>query len=123
MTRDEIRTLTAGNLVEPGAHTVTHSRLSSLPSEAQRREIVESRDWLAETRGVPVASFSFPFGGPGDYTEETIRHLRGAGFERACTTAGGPAHRNSDPFRLPRAHVENWPGDRFESWLLRQLQG
>ena len=39
LTREELQRLSQSSMVTIGAHTVTHTALSALPDEAQRREI------------------------------------------------------------------------------------
>ncbi|HXJ42352.1 MAG TPA: polysaccharide deacetylase family protein [Bryobacteraceae bacterium] len=110
---DELAALSRHALVEIGGHTVTHSRLSALRVEEQRREIVGCRRELGEVTGRPVESFSFPFGGSGDYSAATCQMVREAGYLRACTTAGRRMGRGSDPYQLPRVHVTNIGAEPF----------
>ncbi len=47
---------------EVGSHTMRHLDLSSLDPQQQQYEIVESRKFLEAELGVPVLTFSYPFG-------------------------------------------------------------
>jgi peptidoglycan/xylan/chitin deacetylase (PgdA/CDA1 family) len=101
-------------LIDIGAHTVTHARLSSLPPEQQCREITESKRALEERLGHPVASFSYPFGNHADYTADTVRLVREAGFDHACSNFGGAVRRRTARrFELNRVLVRDWDGDEF----------
>jgi peptidoglycan/xylan/chitin deacetylase (PgdA/CDA1 family) len=115
---DEIRAVADGGLVEIGAHTVTHPPLALHSVEAQRREVVGSRDALREILGRPVTSFSYPHG---EHSTDTVGLVRDAGFVRACTVESGRVHARSDPLRLPRFTVQDWTGEELErrlsSWL------
>jgi peptidoglycan/xylan/chitin deacetylase (PgdA/CDA1 family) len=122
MNLTELRNISADGLIDLGAHTVTHRRLSALPAREQSREILGSRDSVAEILGRLPQAFSFPFGGRDDYTDGTAEVVRLAGFERACCTIGGTVDRRSNPFQLPRAHAENLDGDEFSEWLFRYLR-
>jgi peptidoglycan/xylan/chitin deacetylase (PgdA/CDA1 family) len=114
LTGDELRDLGSGNLIDIGAHTVTHARLSSLPPEQQCREITESKRALEERLGHPVASFSYPFGNHADYTADTVRLVREAGFDHACSNFGGAVRRRTARrFELNRVLVRDWDGDEF----------
>lgn len=47
---------------EVGSHTMSHLDLTTLDPEQQRYEIFESRRFLESELGVPVLTFSYPFG-------------------------------------------------------------
>jgi peptidoglycan/xylan/chitin deacetylase (PgdA/CDA1 family) len=119
LTPDELRSLAAGGLVEIGAHSVTHSMLTSLPLEAQRREMLESKRRLEAIIGRPVTSFAYPYGGHQMVSPETIALAKDCGFESACSTIAEPVHLESDPLFLPRFLVRDWNGNEFA----RQLRG
>ena len=73
---------------EIGSHTLTHPRLSTLPLDQAKREIVEGKQALEEVLGHSVSSFCYPYG---DYAKEHPELVRSAGFtvartvERFCT--------------------------------------
>ena len=113
MTVDELRLLAASRWVTIGAHTVTHSRLSSLTTEAQREEITASKKQLEAWLGRAVTVFSYPFGKRSDFTDETAALCREAGFAKAAANFPGQAHRWTDPYRIPRHLVRNWPVETF----------
>ncbi|MHC5830411.1 MAG: polysaccharide deacetylase family protein, partial [Nostoc sp.] len=113
---EEICALGQGELVEIGAHTVTHPFLSAQSTELQRREIQQSKAALEEMLNRPVTSFSYPFG---NYTTETAALAQNSGFDCACSTVADIVWRQSDCFQLPRFGVENWNGEEFAKHLLR----
>ena len=115
---DELRELADGNLVQIGAHTVTHPALSQLSSDCQREEIAGSRRQLEAELGRPVTGFSYPFGDTGT-RGATI--LQEEGFRYACESRNGVAWRRTDQFALPRFWVPNWDGKRFAGWLEQWL--
>ncbi len=120
LTAEEVRRLSAGDLVEIGAHTLTHPQLSALGADAQREEIRGSRTVLQEAVGASVTSFAYPYGAPSDYTRETVALVAEAGFSGACATTSGVVKRGSERFELPRLHVEDCDGDglarRLAQW-------
>jgi len=120
---DELQRLAQSPLVEIGAHSVTHSSLARLSLEAQRREIEDSQQWLAQHLQRPIRAFTYPFGKPVDYSPETIRLVREAGFERACINTAGAIAPDSDVYQWPRLHVLDWTGAEFEEALHRWLAG
>lgn len=89
--------IAAGNWV--GAHTCTHPRLSRIPRERAREEIVSSKKKLEDRFGLPMEHFAYPFG---DYDEVVVDLVREAGFKTACTMDRGVNVRDTDPFRLQR---------------------
>lgn len=110
----EIAGLAQSDLVEIGAHTVTHAALSRLCAAEQWREIDQSKKHLEEVLGARVTSISYPHG---DYDKKTLGILRRVGFECACTTAQKTVRPSADPFRLPRIQVLDWDGDEFARQL------
>lgn len=123
ITRAELTELDEGEMVDVGAHTLTHALLSSLPATAQHEEIQGSKTALEEILGHPIKTFAYPFGSRFDYNSETVAAVREAGFELACANFPGMVWRQSDRFQLPRLLVRNWDGEVFERWLRGWLSG
>ncbi|MEH2367734.1 polysaccharide deacetylase family protein [Nostoc sp.] len=117
---EEVCALGQGDLVEIGAHTVTHPFLSAQSTELQRYEIQQSKAALEEMLNCPVTSFSYPFG---NYTPETLELTRTIGFDCACTTTEDIVWRQSNSFQLPRFGIENWNGEEFAKQLARWFHG
>jgi peptidoglycan/xylan/chitin deacetylase (PgdA/CDA1 family) len=64
-----------------GSHTVTHTVMSKLSPDNQRRELSESFDFLSDLLGeLPIRSYCHPYGGAHSYTDETISLLEDAGW-------------------------------------------
>lgn len=114
LSTEEIVALAQGDLVEIGAHTVTHPLLSALPVSSQREEIQQSKDCLEEIVSHPVVSFAFPYG---NYSAETVSIVCEAGFRCACSTAGDIVRDSSSCFQLPRVQVLDWDGEVFARQL------
>lgn len=117
MTLDELRLLAGGSGVTIGAHTVTHTRLSSLSQEAQQTEITASKEQLETWLGREISTFSYPFGRRSDYTGQSVELCRNAGFTKAAANFPGQAHRWTDPYQIPRHLVRNWPVEIFTGKL------
>jgi peptidoglycan/xylan/chitin deacetylase (PgdA/CDA1 family) len=117
----ELIRLADGNLVEIGAHTVSHPMLSALPIRTQTEEIRQSKARLEEILGQAVTTFAYPFGGRSDYTEHTVVAVRQAGFDFACANCPGVVRPRTDRWQLPRFLVRDWDGDQFarklEAWI------
>lgn len=108
--------LTAGGLVEVGAHTVTHLALSECSPERQRVEIEDSKAACERLAGRPVTQFAYPHGA---HTDETVRLVRSAGLAGACTTESGCIRPGADPYRLPRLTVRDLDRGAFVRRLAR----
>jgi len=101
-------------LIELGAHTVTHPALPALPEASQREEIRQCKLELEQLLGRPVTSFAYPYG---QYTAETAALVREEGFSSACSTQAGFVNQQTDLFCLPRMRVEDWDGERLARML------
>jgi peptidoglycan/xylan/chitin deacetylase (PgdA/CDA1 family) len=117
MTVDELRRLAGSSRVTIGAHTVTHTPLSSLSSAAQQEEIRASKRQLESWLGQGIRVFSYPFGDHNDYTRASRKLCAEAHFVKAAANFPGQAHNWTDPFQLPRQLVRNWPVELFAEKL------
>lgn len=113
MTVEELRLLAESRWVTIGAHSVTHTRLSCLSSEAQREELCASKKQLEEWLGREISTFSYPFGRRSDYTRQSIMLCQEAGFTKVAANFPGRAHRWTDPYQVPRHLVRDWPLEAF----------
>jgi peptidoglycan/xylan/chitin deacetylase (PgdA/CDA1 family) len=110
----ELQTLALSDVIEIGAHTVTHPRLSVHPLAMQAEEIRASKTQLEKWLDRPVTSFAYPYG---DFLEETPSLVRDAGFACACTTREGSVRWGANCLALPRVQVEDWDGHEFRKRL------
>ena len=98
MNESQIRDwLAAGHWI--GAHTCTHPRLSQLPRDRAREEIIAGRKKLEDRFGISVEHFAYPYG---DYDDSTVELVREAGFKTACTMHRGINQSNTPPLELKR---------------------
>jgi len=117
LTADEIRILAGSDGITVGSHTATHPSLRHLPPPDQRREIAAGRTALETIIDRPVTAFAYPFGGSQDVSWQTRIAARAAGVSIACTTEPATIDRDTDPWRVPRFIVRDWPGHEFERRL------
>ena len=113
LTVDEVARLGKSEWATVGAHGVTHTPFSKLSLDAQRGEMTESRERLRAWTGTEIDTFSFPFGGRRDFSKESVRLARAAGFRRIAANVPGQARRSRDPFLVPRFLVRDWDAERF----------
>lgn len=114
MTADELRQLVADGLLDVGAHTMSHPRLSRLPRDAQAREIERSREDCRRILGREPLAFSYP---NGDYAPESVELVRRAGFRLACDSRADLAWADDDGHRIPRISVREESGDALSRRL------
>jgi peptidoglycan/xylan/chitin deacetylase (PgdA/CDA1 family) len=113
---EEVVALGQGELVEVGAHTVTHPALPRLSPDSQRDEISGSKSRLEEILNRPVTSFSYPYG---NLSEQTVGIVQRTGFSCACSTRADAVGLSSERFQLPRVEVQDWDRDEFAGQLSR----
>jgi peptidoglycan/xylan/chitin deacetylase (PgdA/CDA1 family) len=79
MSEAEIRDLVDAGM-HVGSHSVTHTVMSKLSPDNQRRELNRGFGFLSNLLGeLPVRSYCHPYGGSHSYTEETLSLLESAG--------------------------------------------
>lgn len=105
-------------LIEVGCHTRGHARLTNLTVAAQRREIRQGRDDLEALLGVPVTTFSYPYGACDRAARAIVRE---AAFQLACTSQPEAVTATSRRYALPRLHVTDLDGAGFARWLAGQF--
>jgi peptidoglycan/xylan/chitin deacetylase (PgdA/CDA1 family) len=117
MTPAEVGHLAAGSRIDIGAHSKTHQPLTTLPIEARRSEIAESRSACESIVGKPIDGFAYPHGDLDTLTKDLVRN---SGFEWACSTEQAAVNpRQFDLFNLPRLQTLNWTPEELERSLDR----
>ena len=100
MTRTEIQEW-ATRGIEFGAHSRTHSDLTTISEHALVGEVAGSRDDLAAFLDTPVRSFAYPFGFYNNAVETSVART----FDMAFTCEEGLNEIRTDPFLLRRSMV------------------
>lgn len=70
---------------EVGCHSMSHLDLTKMSPEDQRREIVESKEWLQNALGIDILTFAYPFGAKNDAVMDYVRF---AGYMAAMGAEG-----------------------------------
>ena len=94
-----------------GSHTVTHPDLRSMEPEQIDYELGYSKEVIEQKLGIAVESFSYPFPFPEedrDFTRFLGDTLENQGFKNGVSNIIGRAHRESNPYFLPRLGVNSW---------------
>lgn len=97
---------------EIGAHTRTHPKLSKIPLDRAREEIVGSKKSLEDRFGVAIRHFCYPYG---DYSPAVRDLVQEAGYATGATTRPGIFRPGADLFSVPRI------GARSHSLNLRNV--
>ena len=98
---NEVREMSAHGIVM-GGHTRTHPILTRIPPAEAEEEIRSCKQRIEKETGLPVRTFAYPNGQPGDFNDVTEALLRRHGFAAAFTLLPGPA-RWSEARRQPLA--------------------
>jgi peptidoglycan/xylan/chitin deacetylase (PgdA/CDA1 family) len=123
LTRAELAALARVPGAEIGAHAMEHPVLAALDTEAQRKEIADSKRLLQEASGRKVEHFAYPFGSRGDYTANTQHLVAELGFKSACANFPEPVTRGCSALEIPRFVVRDWNGETFRAHLRSWLDG
>jgi peptidoglycan/xylan/chitin deacetylase (PgdA/CDA1 family) len=105
LTWDEVREMMAGG-IEFGSHTMTHPILSNVSAAQLAREVSESKKMLEEELESESIAFSYPVGGRTSFNEAVKEAVKQCGFRFAVSYREGVARKTSDPYALPRIHIE-----------------
>lgn len=117
---EELASVAGDEVIEVGAHTLTHPPLATLSDDEQQKEIVGSKRMLEAVVGRTVAGFAYPHG---SLTAETVAHVRAVGFTYACSSEPDVVWPDADRFRLPRVVARDWDGVTFARWLKGWIGG
>jgi len=113
MNNEQLCSLHKGGLIEIGAHTRSHVNLAAQTAEKQKEEIEGSKKDLERILGEDVLSFSYPFGTFDNYTDQSLRCVKNAGFRNAIANFSGNVTRFSSVYEMPRRMVRDWDGETF----------
>ena len=106
MTEAEVLSLLSTAPVRLGGHTVDHPDLTALSDDDAGRQIADGRRQVADIAGRDVPGFAYPYG---RHDARAMRLAADAGFDFACTTAGGRVGAG-DRFAVPRMTARDTPG-------------
>jgi len=91
------------SLITIGSHTQSHPYLPDLPAEQARAELAESKRELEALLGIPVLTFSFPYGA---HTPKLVEWCHEAGYQVVFTTLPVLVSGEPDQFVAGRVRVD-----------------
>jgi peptidoglycan/xylan/chitin deacetylase (PgdA/CDA1 family) len=103
----EISNLAQDDLIDIGAHTITHPVLATQPVEIQRSEIIGSKRELESLLNRRVTSFAYPYGGKQEVNEDGMALAMEAGYQVGCAVYESPVTHGSNPYFIPRVEVHD----------------
>lgn len=118
LNEEEILILSNHKLIEIGAHTNTHSRLSDLTEAEQKDEILKSKIVLEKITGKKITAFAYPFGGIYDFNNSSKLTVKKIGFLFAYSTAHVLAKNTSDSYCIPRINIRECTVSDLSKMLL-----
>jgi len=104
MSQDQIAEISANSLFEIGAHTQTHSALSTLTEEVQKEEMTGNKNYLEKLTANNIKFVSYPYG---DYNALTLDLSEKIGFAAGFTTQAAPVGYSKRASQLGRYCVTN----------------
>jgi peptidoglycan/xylan/chitin deacetylase (PgdA/CDA1 family) len=105
MSWEEARALAAAGM-GIGSHTHMHRKLASLSDTEQDAELRESKQILERELDRDVEAIAYPYGGRGDFTEDTKRLTKSARYRVAFALTRGISRAGcADPWAVPRVAV------------------
>lgn len=111
---NELKNISKNELIEIGAHTLTHCVLANESYENQMIEIKSSKAFLETFLNIEINAFSYPFGGLNDINDKTIEIVKKAGYKYAIANEQDIVTNFTDIFWLPRRLIRNWNIDEFK---------
>ena len=120
MSADQIR-FWASQGIEFGAHTRTHTDLTTLSAHDLSEEVMGSGKDLESILGSPVISFAYPYGFHNQTVDDCVRGAYDLAF-RADDHTEGVNHLQTDPHLLLRTMVhsnDSWLAIEFRSMFGR----
>lgn len=116
MTHEMLKEIHQSGLVEIGAHTMTHERLTRLTKEDAWDQIKDSKTVLEYITGAPVTSFAYPFGQANLSVKKMVRR---AGFVVAFAADDRFGRITHDMHMLPRIMIGEKTSPGFFSSALQ----
>ncbi|MDR1544415.1 MAG: polysaccharide deacetylase family protein [Prevotellaceae bacterium] len=99
LSMEQLTKLSNEPLCTIGSHTLTHPHLTELDFEAQKREILLSKQILEQWTGKPITHFAYPYG---DYNEQLMQIVESCGYQTAVLCNGNYVRRGQSVFALKR---------------------
>lgn len=114
LTVSELQEIAKDNLVEIGAHTVTHDWLKEKPAQEVAYQASKSKQDLEKIIGKKIVSFAYPFGA---FDLSATKMVNASGYTNAVSTIPGIIQSHENEFFLYRLRPGGRTGEELLSWL------
>jgi peptidoglycan/xylan/chitin deacetylase (PgdA/CDA1 family) len=114
MSENQLASLAGNSLFTLGGHTNSHPLLPAHSLDYQEKEISLNKSYLQNYINYKINTFAYP---SGKSNEDTVKALKGLGFEMAFNTIRRKVERQDDPFHIGRVQVMDWNEKEFEKRL------
>lgn len=101
---DQIKEMKMSGMIDFGAHTLSHPKLSQLSWDSAESEILQSKKILESKLQKKCDFFAYPFG---NYNKEVVKITKACDFKAAVTVKNGVVKKNDDIFTLKRNSVDS----------------
>jgi len=107
ITWSQVREMVKSNLVDFGAHTLSHPILTRINAKEAEQEIRVSKRRIEQELSLEVKHFAYPNGREQDFDGKIKKLVQEAGFASAVTLVGGTIDTEDlrDPYQLKRIRV------------------
>lgn len=115
MSWDDLRA--CGDVFTYGGHTHTHPVMATQSRADQAEDVNVCVGHLRAELSLEPLMFAYPNGQPGDYNQDSLDVLQGAGYQWAFTTEEGVYRLQDDPMKIRR--LPTWaPSSGDLAWLI-----
>lgn len=114
---DGLRRLAASEMIEIGAHGISHASFAAMPPEVQVLELKEGMRRLESILGQGVRLLAYPYGSADSFGPETRQLAKQAGYEAVVAVTQSDLNAPVDLQAFPRRVVRNWNGAVFAGWM------
>jgi glycosyltransferase involved in cell wall biosynthesis/peptidoglycan/xylan/chitin deacetylase (PgdA/CDA1 family) len=105
---------------EIGSHGIFHTSIQAMTPESAERELTVSRSMISHWTGIEPKGYAYPYGKASSSLGDPSDWLRKAGYSYGVTLTRNSVDKTTDPFVLPRHHLEgNWPVRNLRYFLLK----
>lgn len=114
LTVSQLQEIARDNLVEIGAHTVTHDWLKGKNPQEVTFQVSKSKEDLEKLTGKPVNSFAYPYGA---FDLQAAKIVDAAGYTNSVSTIPGIIQSHENRFFLYRLRPGGRTGESLINWL------
>lgn len=104
LTWRNIREMSQNN-ISFGAHTHTHSAVSSVSDSEFKEELLSPKETLENRLNQAITAFAYPYGEKSDFNIQSVNAIKQLGYKVALTMIQRPIISNDDLFVLPRIGI------------------